>query len=312
MHLTRPVTDDWLSQTLPRRIRARYLGRRIQVVSLISIAVSIGFGRLVDWIKFSGADPSVLLGLFIQVGALFCALAVLSYSRVADPKETRPDEFRFADVKKALTYRPFLLFLVSIVTYNLPFFMGVAYYQVYFQKTLNLSAVEVGFAMAGYAGVKIAVMQFWRRVLDRLSMRNVLVMIGPVYVLFFGLLAIAMPGRHWPVHLAWALTGLADGAYGTIIQATSFKIIPKSPIRPAYFALYNLVMLGTYGVGALIAWPILTFMSGYESIFAPYHITRYHGLYALMCLLMIVGVYASWRILDGVEASAEDHLASVD
>ena len=41
LHMTRPIMDDWVSSTIPAGIRGRYLGRRMQLLSLTLIATML-------------------------------------------------------------------------------------------------------------------------------------------------------------------------------------------------------------------------------------------------------------------------------
>lgn len=285
LNMSRPLTEDWLATVLPAGLRGRYLGRRFQYLSGVMIATTLIVGWVADEL---GRDNTVGLGYLLTVGGLFGVLSVLVLRRATMPgAAVTPPQVRFIDLVGVLRTREFRRFLAGVLLYNLPFFVPVPFYQVFNLETLEMSKRRIAYMMAGYFAIKIVTLQFWRLHADRLGPRRMLALVGPSYVGFFGLMAVASAQRPWPAFAAWWIAALGDGAYLLATQMTLYRVVPVQAPRPAYFAVSNLITFAAFGVGALVAVPILQAMGDVSVEIGPLTLGRFHLLFAASAALMI-------------------------
>lgn len=284
LHLTRPFSEDWLATTIPSGLRGRYIGRRIRLSSLAIIAATLVVGYVVNII---GTENSVGLAILMIVGAGFGVAAALTLTRATMPVSNQSAQFDISSMREVLGTKPFMRLLMALVLFNLPFFLGVAYYHVFNLEVLKMSPWLISCMGVGYLLVKLFATPWFGKMCDRTGARKMLWATGPIYVVFFLCFSLAEPGRMWPMALAWAFVALADGIYVVAITAVLYGSIPEQGLRPAYFALYNLVILGSFAIGGVLAVPLLPLLQQIDWSWSVFNLRGYHLFYAIMGVLMI-------------------------
>jgi len=84
------------------------------------------------------------------------------------------------------------------------------------------------------------------------------------------------------------MIGLADAVF-TIAQGTAlFAVVPHTPARSAYFAVFNLLILGLYGIGGLLAMPILEWFKHREVTIGAWTLSNFHCLFAIVFVSMML------------------------
>lgn len=284
LHLTRPFADDWLATTIPSGLRGRYIGRRIRVSSLAIIGSTLAVGAGVEML---GKDNTAGLAGLLVAGAVFGVLAALTLARATRPVVQEPAQFAVADLATVLRTRAFVRLTLGTMLLMLPFYFAGAYYQVFNLEVAQMRPWLIAAMGVGYLVVKLLVTPAFGRICDRTGPRLLLWMMCPIYVAFFLCFTLVGPGQAWPLVAAWAFVAVADGIYGVAAPASLYRTIPTQGSRPAFFAVYNLVSLGCFAVGGVLAVPLLGLLHQLDWSWGPMQLGGYHLFYALCGLIMI-------------------------
>jgi len=284
LHLTQPLTDEWLASTIPAEIRGRYLGRRFQIMSLVLIVTTLALGPIAEWI---GKTNTTGLSQLLAVGGLFGVLSVLALRWATMPAVSTTSRVEWHDIPRTFRSPGFKRYVLAVLIYSLPFFPTVPYYQVVNLEVLHMRESFIGYMMGGYYIVKIVAMPWVGRYVDRRGARHAMLVFGPAYVLFFAGYALSSAGRVWPAVMAWAVAGVADAAFPVAMTGALYAAVPEEPARPAYFAVNNLCSLATYGIGAVAAVPVLEALDGVHVSIGPIRLEQFQCFFAFCTLLMV-------------------------
>ncbi len=284
LHLTRPFSDDWLATTIPSGLRGRYIGRRIRISSFAIVASTLAVGAGVEVLGKDNADG---LAFLLVLGALFGVGAALTLARATKPVVREPATFAMSDLLVVWRTRPFVRLTVGTVLLMLPFYFAGAYYQVFNLEVARMRPWLIAAMGVGYLLVKLLLTPALGRICDRVGPRPLLWAMCPIYVAFFLCFPLVEPGRVWPLIAAWAFVGVADGIYGVAAPAALYGTIPAEGSRPAYFAVYNLISLGCFAVGGVLAVPLLGVLHTIDWSWGPAQLGGYHLFYTLCGLVMI-------------------------
>ncbi len=295
LHLTKPFTDGWMAAVIPAGIRGRYIGRRTQWLTVSVVLTTLTSGFLLQY----GADGNILLiAIILVIGALFGVLAVFQLRSLEMPAVAAISRVTLSDIRDVFCgkYPRFKRYLLGMLIYLLPFFLGIPYYQVFYLRVLNMPAGFVALISCVYFAVKIVVMPICGRWCDRIGIRSALLVAGCIYVMFYGGFPFNHTGRYWPILICWAIAAFADGLYVVAISSALYASVPETPNRNVFFAVSNLVALGGYGIGALVAMPILTVLQPVNWNIGPLQIGPYQIYYAICALLMIPCTFSALLI----------------
>ena len=290
VHLSRPVIDDWFASTIPTTIRGRYLGRRLQVISIAIITATMIMGVLG---QSTGMANTLGLGLILITGALCGMLSILTLRSVPMPALAANSQPRLQDFANVFKTAPFLVIIMVNILYSIPFYLAVPYYQIFNLEVAAMPATMIAIMQSGYFIVKIVALPWLGRGVDRWGPQRSLFVAGFVYVTFFGAFLFCQPGFYWPVMIAWAVVALADGLFGLATQTALYASVPDSPSRPAYFAVSNIVSLVFYGIAGLAAVPLLEAIKGITIHVGPLTLGSFHLLYGVCALLMIPCLFSA-------------------
>lgn len=284
MHLTRPLSDNWLATTIPEGLRGRYLGRRFQLIAAVSVVTTLAAGYLAERIDKSN---TVAMGCLIAAGGIFGVLSVFALRKAAMPALSAESRVTLTDLREIIRVKAFRRYIIFSLIYNLPFFFACPYYQVFNLRELQMKESAIALMMVGYQIVRIAATRFAGPLLDRKGVRWTGLVCGVLYTAFFLTFPFCSPERHWPLMIAWAVAGAADATFSIAVTAALYEAVPNTPSRPAYFAVSNLIGVGIYGVGALAAVPVLTSLRNVSWDLGPLHIGQFHCFYLIIGAIMI-------------------------
>jgi len=291
INLIQPFTDDWLATTIPPDLRGRYIGRRLQLFSVTVIVTTLVASHLLE--RTIGKTNTTGLGWLLVFGGLFGLLSILSLRRAAMPATATTAQFSWRDIPAVFRHRQFARLLVFIFLYNLPFSFACPYYQVYHLEVVQAKASMIGYMMNVYLVVKILTVSLLGRLADRWGARRLIYLVSVIYVLFFGVYATCQPGLAWVLVAAWGAVALADGAWGVVLTKLLYETVPDTPLRPAYFAVNNIVGVLFTGIGGMLAVPVLEAIRGVSLTVGPLHLGSFHLLYLGCTLLMIPCLFAT-------------------
>lgn len=276
LHLTSPFVAEWLASTVPPGLRGRFLGRRFQVQQMFMAIAILASGFILEKI---GRANVVGMSLLLAGGTVFGILAVLMLNRVSLPANSVTTTVSWASIKEVLRHRPFRLFLLAFLLIELPFYLACPYYQVFNLEVVRMRETHIAYMMALYTVVKITALPLWGKICDRGHMRAVAYASTAMYVIFFVAFPFTIPGRTWPLFLAWGLAGLADAAYSVWPSMLLYNLLPASSARPAFFAILSVITVGLVGLGALCAVPILEYLKNIHLAFGGVALSHFHAFY---------------------------------
>ena len=289
VHMTRPGMDDWLYSTIPGALRGRFLGRRIQMLGVVSITATLSAGWLGDWLGHGGPSG---LACVLAGATLFGVLAILELRHVREIQPEAGNPVSLLAVPDVLRVKPYRRFVLGYILFNIPFLFGLPFYQVFNQGVVHMTTSQIASMSVGYILAKMVVARRLGRLVDRWGVRRFALLCGPCYALFFLGLCTAGPGRSWPVVLSWGLVGAVDAAYAVAYQAGLYAVVPERGQRSTFFAVANLAGLGFYSLGALLAEALIRRLGGTAVALGPLVLTRYNILYAGCGLLMFGTTFA--------------------
>jgi len=284
MHMSRPVYDDWLSSTIPARLRGRYLGRRVQFYSIAIILTTVAAGWLGD---MAGKENVYGLAAILCGASVFGFLSVFALSRADATHQLAAPAVGLSQVWRVLRVVPFRRYLAAVLAYNAPFLLATPYYQVLNQKVLRMSLTSVGILSILYLVSLAASSRLMGRLSDKFAPWKLLLGMGPLYVVFFGLMALAATGRIWPVFVGWGMVGVADSAYMVASRSALYGAVPTDRPRPAFFAVANLAEFGIYAIGAVLAEWVVSSLAETGVRLGPFSLGQYGTLYAICAVLVL-------------------------
>ena len=295
LHMTRPTLDNWLASSIPAGIRGRYLGRRLQVTSLVLVLSTLLLGFVADRIpRHHAAGFAILFAL----GGLF-GLAAVAALRWADlPASCREARVRWTDLRAIGQERPFVRCVLATMIYNIPFFLGAPFYTVFGLEELHMRPSMVAFLLIGYYCIKVLFSQHLGRLVDRLGARCAIYLVSPLYLLFFLLYALSTPRTVWIIFLAWSLVSLADAVFTIAAMAALYRSIPDTPARQSFFALYSQLSLLMTALGAAAAASIMQALKGHSLTLGAWTFDHFHILY-LSCFLLLIPCLLGTHLFPG-------------
>ena len=284
LHLTRPVMDNWVSCTIPPMVRGRYLGRRFQLLSGVTIVCTLAAGFLAERID---KNDSFGMGCLLAVGGVFGFFAVFALRHATMPVLSAEARASWSDVRKILHHAPFRRYLYAFASFNVPFLFACPYYQVFHLTVVHMRQSLIATSVIGYLITKMLLTPLLGRLHDRLGARRLILWSGVIYAIFFAMYPLAGTDRAWLIILAWTFVGAGDAIWAVAGTAALYDAIPETPARPAYFAFASLLSSGLSAAGVLLAMPLLSFMADWSWQLGPFHLSQFHCFYALCAALMV-------------------------
>ena len=208
------------------------------------------------------------------------------------------------DIVGVARSRPFVRVMAALLVYNLPFAFACPYYQVFYLEVLHMPPAWIAVMQAGYFVVRIATAPALGRASDRLGPRRICLTMGLLYAGFLAVYPFGVSGRLWPFILAWAVVGLADASASVSLLSVLYGAVPNTSARPAYFLMYNVVMLGSFALGGAVAAPVLEAFKDYTLHVGRFTFGHFHLLYAFCTVLMLLCTFAA-LLLPGARTGDE-------
>lgn len=293
--LTMPLMDEWAASAIPVELRGRYLGRRLQIHSLVVIVTTLVMGMAGERVD---KGDSLGLAFILAAGSLFGILALLPLRKATLPTLSASSHVHWADLLNAFRHKPFVRFLAMNNGVNAPFFLVSAYQQVYNLEILHLSKTTIASISTCYLLTRVLFFPWMGRLVSRHGHRRMLFLMCPLFAVLFALQAASSAERVWPVFLGWTIAGVADACWGVANQNALYEAVPDAPARPAYFALFNLVSFTCFALGSLLAIPLLESLRGFEFRLGPIVLGQFQFCYAVCAVLAFIGAFSTLLLVD--------------
>ena len=302
LHLTAPLTAEWVASTVPSELRGRFVGRRFQLQSVSLIATILLAGFVCDRV---GTTNTSGLTWLLAAGSVFGVLAVWALAKATMPSASSDSAISLADIRDVVRYRPFVRYLGAILLFDAPFFFACPYYQVFYLEVLKMRPSTISYMATGYYIARILVSAVWGRYVERHGARRCISICAWIYLAFFMTYTVSGPGRIWPVMVGWAFVGVADAGWAVATTVVLYQILPTSRARPAYFAVQSICQIGLTGLGAFLAVPVLFMLKNASGSVGGLHLGQFHFFF-LACAIALLPCMLSLRLLgeSGIRARA--------
>ena len=285
LHLTKPVTDEWLASTVPMGLRGRFLSRRFQMFAGFAVITTLVMAYSGDeLVKSFGVGGMAGVLVF---GGLFGLMSARPLRRASLPPISAGATVRVKDLALGLREPNYRRYLVGVLIINVPFFAATAFYQAYFLDVLGLNLFEIAWMVVGYQLVKIPMLRFWGRRVDRFGSRRLMMLVAPMYAVFFFGMGVATPDMIWPIPTVWLMIAVTDAAWVIANGSLLYAAVPNVPARQAFFAAFNLALLGLYAVGGIAGSIILRMLAEQVIYLGPYAFTQFQLFYLGAAALMV-------------------------
>ncbi len=284
INLTRPITDDWLASSIPGSLRGRYLGKRMQISSLILILALAGSGFLAR--QLSKDDP-FSYALFLTAGALFGILAAVSLRRAHLPDVPGVDSFSWSAFPGILRNKLFRSCVLINIVYNIPFWFAMPFYQVFYLRVLHMNEIAIAGMLGLYYVFKIMFSPMIGRWISRFGARAIFFWVTIPYLYLFFSFSLCTPERTWPLWLGWIGASLADAAFSLTLTSVLYESIPRSGPRRAYFVANNLFSFAAAGTLTACATLLAEALKDRVLDFGTWHLGQFHILY-LICAAALI------------------------
>ncbi|MCE9590026.1 MAG: MFS transporter [Planctomycetes bacterium] len=287
LHLSKPVLDDWVASTVPAPLRGRFLGRKTQLLSTVSMFTTLTVGFIAEALSRPGHTSVIGLGAVLAVGGVFGFLASIPMRSAMIPQTAAEAQADWSDMPGVFRHRPFRRFLVGIVIAALPFIFSIHYYQVYYIEVLHLDKRVIAYISVMAVVIRIILVPLIGRRLVRWGPRRTLRMATVMYVVFFALFTSTAVGGWWLMIPAWVFGAVGDALWVVAQASGVYAAVPHNNRRPAYFAVFNLVALGIYAVGGWLAVLIIEALKDVRLNLGAFELGQYPIFYLGCTLLMI-------------------------
>lgn len=302
LHLTMPVSEEWVASAVPSALRGRFIGRRMQWVNIVGASAMLGAALLAD--GFTGMG-SWGLAAILATGGFFGLLSVVALRKAELPALSASTAARWVDLPRTLRVVPFRRYLMVVAFLNIPFFLSTPYYHVFNLEVLQLTKTQTALILLGYFAVKTATLPFSARLVNRWGSRRVLRAACLVYVLFFLFYPLSAVIGPVAVGMAWAVAGVSDGAWNVAVTTAQYSSVPMTRDRPAFFAVANLWLRLLGMIGAFASAYFLGAVKELPELhLGPYTFGHFHLLYGTMGALMAMVTFGTRWFPDRAESEA--------
>lgn len=296
----------WMKDLLPDRIRGRVFSKRLWIMGVVGMVLSL-FGALtVDALRQTEQGTITVLAMLFGVGAIAGIIGIFFLSRIPERpsastakvalKQALAQPFKNPDFKKLVMFTgswafatnlalPFItVYMLSVL--GLPFFWVIVFTVV--SQLSNLSFLGI-----------------WGRVADRYGNKAVLGLCAPVFSLSLLLWIFTINDHQWVTLTLIALIHIMNGIATAGIDVSNdnilFKLAPKQFPTP-YMAAGALINSLSAGVAPLLGGALGNFFNGHR-LTVPVRWDNHEltvisltGLEFIFLFAFIVGMFALSRL----------------
>ena len=286
---------SWMSDLIPERIRGRYFANRSLALSLVTIATSLGGGRLLDWFRANGMEVqgftwifggAVVLGLVSVVLLLFQSAPRMKLVRGKRFFKRITEPIRDRNYRRVLGF--FILFYVGI-----GFSMG--FFAPHMIKNLEMSYLQISLFSGIVSLTAMGAYRIWGRIIDRAGNRSVL--IASVLMIFMLPIFWLIPSKElmWPIWPLAVLAGISWSGFNLSAFNLPMATSPREN-RSYYLAMHGIVTGLAIFAASTTAGAIAQAIRGFEFSVGPVHLVNYHVLFFASGLIRLSSLLFARRI----------------
>ncbi len=290
-----PAGPPWISlmaDVVPEPVRGRYFGRRNAIVGVVSQAVGLAGGALLDLLP-APLGFQVVMGIAV----LFAWTGIRLYTRYHEPAVRHPPLGLAESLLGPLRDPVFRRFLIFSTYWSASVWIGAPFVIPYFLSGLKMTYTQIAIWNALGSVCALATSPLWGRIADRAGNKSVLVvttvLAGTAYPFCW---MFAQPGHLELIWFSGLINALSWGGITSAMFNLSIRIAPPH-LRTSYMAAAG-SLGGLCGfLAGLASGPILEFFRAWEGTFLGLPWTCYHWLFLLTAVLRS----SAWLLLRGVD-----------
>jgi len=305
-HLVSPLYNSWFSTLLPEEIRARFLSKRMVLVSLSAMAVGYISGKYLDVVHGGYLG---FLTLFIFAWAVGVGGYVL-LAKVPFPQEVRVERGTSLGRVILLPFRhpEFRRLLSFYLTWAFAALMANPFYNVFMIRDLRIKYATIGIFNIIYTTTTVLGYRFWGNIVERFGSKPVLqVLMVPRVVLPLIWVVLTLGNAHILLPVIMVVSGLTFSGLTVAVNTLLFGTVPEGGERSAFFASWafsnGLVSSAASGFGGLLA----HLLSGYEASLGGFALNNIKLIFIVSSLLLGVPIYLL-RWVSDVKAKPASYL----
>lgn len=264
-----PAWNTWMGMIIPRRIRARYFGRRSRLCQLATL-VGILVGGAVLAKGESDGHLLMAFAVLFAIGGLTRLASTTCLARQSEPENTVHGHRRVParELLGRLHHGPDMRLLTYMLAVQVSVQVSAAYFNPYMLSELGFSKSAYMLLLSTSFVSKSIFLPLWGRIAQRTGSRRILHGAG------LGLIPLAslwmFTEQLWALVLVQVLAGLVWGAYELATFLLMFETIREDE-RTSVLTLFNLANAGSIIFGSLVGAGILLgfdqSMRGYMIVF---------------------------------------------
>jgi len=248
--------NTWMRDLLPDRIRGRVFSKRLWVMGVVGMGLSLLGALVVDGFSQNGTQTWMPLAVLFGVGALAGLVGVCFLSRI--PEVTTPKAEWFSlmkSLRQPFKNRGFTRLILFTGTWSLATNLALPFITVYMLSVLGLPFVLVMVFTVASQLANLAFLNIWGRVADRFGNKAVLYLCTPVFSLSLLLWTFTVHDQQWVslalIALIHVMNGMATAGIDIANDNLVYQLAPRQRSTP-YFASAALVNSMAAGVAPVL------------------------------------------------------------
>lgn len=271
----------WMGDLVPEKLRGRYFGKRLSLVTVAGAAGALSAGLWLDVSKRSGTEPTALAAL-AGIACLAGATTVILLLRhqVPEARDEGKKGFDFGAAAEALRdprSRPFLRYQLA---WNAAIGVAASFFAVHMLQNLKMGFALMAAHGVAVAAVRVLVSPLWGKLIDRFGARPVLILcswgIGVVPLVWLFPTANSL---FWPLATDVVLAGSLWAGHALASFELPLAVAPREK-RPYYLA--------GFATAGGIAFAAASAVGGFLAQGLPKHVILFgHSMHAFHVLFVI-------------------------
>lgn len=233
-HTASPIFSGWFATLIPENIRARYLSKRMIVVTIASIVVGYGAGKFLDLVSgYRGFCVLFSFGFLTGIAGYLTLLGVAFHKQAEKPRT--PGLLQILGT--SLRNRKFAVFLLFYASWYFSVAMVMPFYSVFMLKTLSISFSTVAILNSLSLIMQIVGYRFWGGIVDRYGSKPVLQVLMIPQMIIPALWILNTPTNYLFVLPAiMIVSGLIGSGLASAVSPLLFALLPEQEEKETYFA----------------------------------------------------------------------------
>ncbi len=296
-HLVSPLYNSWFSTVLPEEIRARFLGRRMVLVSVSAMAVGYLSGRFLDAMhgRYLGFVVPYLFAWTVGVGGYWLLVKVPFPPHIKADRGISLGKVLISPLRSPAFGR----LLTFYLAWAFAALISNPFYSVFMIRDLRIKYATIGVFNIIYMATTVLGYRFWGDIVEKFGSKPVLqVLMVPRAILPLIWVVLTQGNAHLLLPMIMMLNGLTFSGLTVAVNTLLFGTVPEGRERSAFFASWafsnSLVASVASGLGGVLA----RALSPYEVSIGGITLNNIRLIFLFTALLLLMPLYLLRRVSD--------------